>query len=191
MNTGPSLEPELGRLREAVAPHLPTLYAFIARRTPDAADAQDALVETLLYVGAVEPVGNLHGAQLLGRLIRAANRVLRANVEQEPSLQAGLHPSLVRLPVGTSESISRLPPDWRDAIGMELLDGLPVTVIAEALDKDPSVVESIRRRAWWRVREEDGARVERLLAALPTAPDPAPLTPARESEIWWRLETER
>ncbi|MDQ3855474.1 MAG: hypothetical protein M3281_03675 [Chloroflexota bacterium] len=145
-------------LRELLAPLLPTLYTFVARRTEDANEAESVLVDAL--VCARSDARRFAGSQtpLLGWLLRQALQTLRVEQETDGPLdisqelpdhhlrEAGFLPNevvpSVPAPPWTFETLTKLPERERLALGMRFGDGLPVRTIAVALDTDEATVQT-------------------------------------------------
>ncbi|MEJ7652478.1 MAG: hypothetical protein WKH64_03535 [Chloroflexia bacterium] len=79
--------------RNLLAPLVPTLYSFFARRTADREDAEDMLVETMVRARADVLRRPTSGARLLGRLIGLATHALAANLAMDREAESGLKPN--------------------------------------------------------------------------------------------------
>jgi len=174
--------------RETVSPLLPGLYSFISRRAHDAEDAEDLLVEVLQEAFRRAHLYRGPRLSLEGWLLRLANNALKSDLERSPVLRSGFAAPMMRAPAGVRDSVAALPADQRDALGMRLVDGLPHSLIGEALGKDGAVAAALAERAFDRVCDEQGAQGRAVLEAILPIPSPYAFTPSLEARVWERFE---
>jgi DNA-directed RNA polymerase specialized sigma24 family protein len=161
-------------VQRLVAPILPVLYGFVARRSSDPDEAVEDVAETLL--AARSRLGRSDSPQpLLGWLLRHADGVLRSHIDADPLLLAGLDPARGALPVrlraALIEVLPRLRPPQLLALGMRFGDGLPLEVVAATLGVEPPAARALVSEA-----------VARLVAAAYPDRAPARIDPARLDE---------
>ncbi|MDQ3327167.1 MAG: hypothetical protein M3506_01400 [Chloroflexota bacterium] len=198
---------DLTELRQRLAPHLPSLYTFLARRSQDREEAEDLLVETLCLAKATEAQRVAEGGASLPWLLRLADRNLRARIEQHPVGDAGFAPNWVvptaRLPVGLLDGVGRLGWADRQALGLRYGDGLPVDIVAQALGADPGAGGAVMERAldaaheaWAQTLQEytrgAGAPPTQVIReVLPALRASASLSRALVERVWQRVGEER
>ncbi len=146
------------RVRSLLAPILPVLYTFVARRTPDAQDAVDLLVETLLRARAAAEVQYQAQTPLLPWLLRIAERSLASDMHEDRRRQSGLAPNWVvpsvPMPSNMLDVVATLPHDQRLVLGMRFGDGLPVGTIADVLGKDERATSELIESAAFAVQQQ-------------------------------------
>ena len=141
--------------RILIEPLLDTLYAFLARRTAEAEEAEDVLVDTLLAARARASQTNDDARPLLGWLLATALHTLRSRIGADPIRESGLeHHSAglpVRLSAGLHQALPRLSRVERLALGMRFADALPVAVIAQAMGRSERAVHALLGTALARI----------------------------------------
>ncbi len=202
-----TVDEDLTELRRRLAPLLPTLYTFLARRSQDPEEAEDLLVETLCRTKATTGQRTTADRDLLPWLLRIADKNLRARIEQHPLSDAGLAPNWVvpiaRLPAGLLDGVGRLSWDDRQALGLRYGDGLPEEVVAQTLGADRGTGGALVERAlasahdaWARtlqeyVRSAGAPSVQVIRETLPALRAGVSLSRAQEERVWRRVGEER
>ncbi len=145
-------------LRALLAPLLPTLYTFVARRSLDAEEAEESLGDTLLLARASATRPTELSQPLLPWLLKKGDAGLRSRVGSDPMQELGLglqHASLpVRIRAGLLQAAPRLRRDQRLALGMRLGDRLPTDAIAAVLGRSVTATRAMLAAALARVVEE-------------------------------------
>ena len=202
-----TVDEDLTELRQRLAPLLPTLYSFLARRSQDPEEAEDLLVETLCRAKAAMGQRQTADKDLLPWLLRIADRNLRARIEQHPLSDAGFAPNWMvpsaRLPAGLLDGVCRLSWDDRQVLGLRYGDGLPEDVVAQTVGADPGTGGALVERAlasahdaWARTLQEyarsAGAPSAQVIReTLPALRARASLSHAQEERVWRRVGEER
>ncbi len=159
--------------RILIEPLLATLYGFLARRTSEAEEAEDVLVDTLLAARAHAPQMTGDDRPLLGWLLATALHILRSCIGADPVLESGLEHHQAGLPVrlsaGLHQALPRLSRVERLALGMRFADALPIAVIAQAIGRSEHAVHALLGTALARI----GRACYPTLA--PTWPEPEQL----------------
>ncbi|MBA2363475.1 MAG: hypothetical protein H0V86_08105 [Chloroflexia bacterium] len=198
---------DLAGFRQRLAPLLPALYTFLARRSQDQEEAEDLLVETLCLAKATVVQRGAGSETSLPWLLRLADRNLRSRIERNPLLDAGLAPNWVvptaRLPEGLLDGVARLGWDDRQALGLRYGDGLTEDVVAQTLGADPGTGAALVERAldaahdgWAQTLQEysrsAGAPPTQVIhEALPALHAAVSPSRAQEELVWRRVEEER
>lgn len=141
--------------------HFDVVYAYLARRVPDRADAEDLTAE--VFRKALEGLGRFEwrGAPFVAWLLRIAanalaDRARRAlhvvattpNVEEQPSVDsdAAEHAELFRL-------VRELPQEQRRVVELRFAEGRPIRDIAAELGRTEGAVKQLQLRALQTLRK--------------------------------------
>lgn len=164
---------------------LPAVYAYFARRTPDAATAEDLTAAAFeRMVGALPAVGDGQAAASTTRawVYRVAGNVYKnalresgrrsvrdeawgASWRPEPGGRAELEMSLT-----VGQAMAQLPPTDRDLLGLRFWDGLNAVEIAAVHDCTPRAVYTAIERCLRQLKRQldlsdcrlEGAAMNRL-----------------------------
>lgn len=144
-------------VRALLVPLLPTLHAFLARRSVDLDEAEESLGDTVLLARSQARRPADSALPLLPWLLRMADRALRSRMGSDPVLELGLGirttPLPLRIRAGAQEAIQRMRREQRLALGMRLGDRLAAETIAAALGKPVPAVHSMLASALARLVE--------------------------------------
>lgn len=145
--------------RSLISPLLPAVYAYLARRSADPEEAEEALGDALLLARGRVRDPRAAPLPLLPWLLAAADGALRSRIgHADPDAEAGLAAGRGSMPVrirsGLAEALPRLRRPERLALGMRFADRLPAETVAAALRRETADVRADLVRALAHVAAE-------------------------------------
>jgi RNA polymerase sigma-70 factor, ECF subfamily len=143
---------------------LPEVYGYLLHRCADAPLAEDLTAETFLAAARAIADGSAPAVGLPWLVAVARNKLVdhwRRREREERALRLVAEPASPRAPSDTEgrglEVLRRLPADYRAALVLRHVDGLPVPDVAASLERSLHATEALlsrARRAFRRLYEE-------------------------------------